>query len=108
METLNRAWTYRLLPLLFLCGVDGIMIFGDVQVQEMLVWEVLVALGASVQMHLLVVHVIFVEGCKRQWAVGRKRAFHDGGAVGHSTVRVQMDDLHIHRLLSRWGELQIF
>ena len=59
-------------------------------------------------MRLLVVDIIFVEGRKRKRAVGWKRALHDGGVFKYSTVGIEMDDLDIHRLLSRDWRAWVF
>lgn len=53
--------TYRLFSLVTFRSVDGIMIFGNVEVEEMLVWKVLLALRTSVHVGLLVVDIVGVE-----------------------------------------------
>jgi len=59
-------------------GIDGVMVLGNVQVQEMLVGEVVVAVDASVHVGLEVVDVVVVERGKVQGLVGRQRALDDG------------------------------
>lgn len=45
---------------------DGVMVLGDVEMQEVVVWEVGVAFGAAVDVYLLVMHVVVVKGREGQ------------------------------------------
>lgn len=56
--------TYRLLALVSLGSIDGIMVLCNMQMQVMLVWEILLALAASVHMHLLVMHIVVLKRCE--------------------------------------------
>jgi hypothetical protein len=46
------------------------MIFSNVEVEEMLVWKVLLALRTSVHVSFLVVDIVGIERVERQWFVG--------------------------------------
>jgi hypothetical protein len=62
--------TYRSLSLVSLSGIDRIVVLCNMQVQEMLVWKVLLAFAAPVHMRLLVVHIMFFnrsEGERLMW-----------------------------------------
>jgi hypothetical protein len=62
--------TYRSLSFVSLSGIDRIVVLCNMQVQEMLVWKVLLAFAAPVHMRLLVVHIMFFnrsEGERLMW-----------------------------------------
>jgi hypothetical protein len=46
------------------------MILGDMQMEKMLIWEVLVAFRTTVCVFFLVVHIVLFERGKLQWLVG--------------------------------------
>jgi len=48
----------------FASGSDRIMVFGNVKVQEMFCWKILVAIKTSVDMMLLVMDTMFLVGSK--------------------------------------------
>jgi len=95
--------TYRLLASFSLGSVEGIMVLGDVQKQDVLIREVLLALGAPVHVGLMVVYMIVFEGRECKWLVRGKQALHDGGQLGHSQVCVEMHQLDVDRLVARTG-----
>lgn len=78
--------TYCLVASFASRGIDGIVILGNVQVQEMLVWKVGLAIGASVHVGFLVVDIVVLERGKVQGLVRRQRALHDGRLVCYGSV----------------------
>lgn len=78
----------RLLAPFSLGCVDGVMILGNVQVQEMLIWKIPLAFRAPVQVGLAVVNVIVFKGGEIKGLMRRQRALHDGGLVRESRVGI--------------------
>lgn len=61
----------RMLATLSSSGIDGVVILGNVQAQEMVVGEVVMAIAASVHVGLEVVDVVLVKRGKFQQLMGR-------------------------------------
>jgi hypothetical protein len=64
--------TYRFVTLVTFRSIEGIVVLCNVQVQEVLVWEVLLALRTAVHMRLLVVHVVCIKRVKSEGLVRGK------------------------------------
>lgn len=64
--------TYRFLSFLTQRSIDGVVVLGDVQIQEMVVWEILLTLGTTVHVHLLIMNIILVKGAKGERLVRRQ------------------------------------
>lgn len=99
-KEMSRPTTYRFLALVPFRRHDGIVVFGNVQLQEMLVGEVPMAFGTAVHVGFLVVHVVLVERGEGERLVGGKRAPHDSGLVRNGRVGVQVHNLAMERLLA--------
>lgn len=76
------------------------MIFCNVQVQDVFIRKVLLALGASVGVRLQVVHIKLFDGGKRKWVVWWEQALHDGRLFRNCRLGVQLYKLDIDRLLA--------
>jgi hypothetical protein len=64
--------TYRFFTLVTFRSIDRIMVLCNVQMQEVLVWKVLLAFGTAVHVRFLVVHVVCIKRVKRQRLVWGK------------------------------------
>lgn len=61
--------TYRLLSLIPLSSIDRVMVFGNVKMQVVLVWKVLLAFAAAVHVKLAIVHIVFLNRSKSKRVV---------------------------------------
>jgi hypothetical protein len=67
-----KETTYRFLPLISLSSIDRIVVFGNVQMQIVLIRKVLVTLAASVHVDLLIVHIVVFNRSEGQRLVRRQ------------------------------------
>lgn len=61
--------TYRFFSLVPLGSIDRVVVFGNMQMQEVLVWEVFLAFAATVHVKLMVVHIVFLNRSKSKRVV---------------------------------------
>ena len=71
-DKLCAEMTYRFLSLIPLGSIDRVMVFGNVQMEIMLIWKVLVAFAASVHVDLLIVHIVILNRRESQRLVWRQ------------------------------------
>ena len=69
--------TYRFLSLIPLGSIDGVVVFGNMQVEVVLVWEVLLAFAATVHVNLVVVHIVLLNRGKSKRLVRGQGALHN-------------------------------
>jgi hypothetical protein len=82
------------------CVVDRIVVLGNMQMQEVLIREVLLAFGAPVRVHLLVVDVVGFERVERQRLMGGQRTAHNRWLVRYGGIGVEVYDLDVYGLLA--------
>jgi hypothetical protein len=58
---MSHQKTYRFLALLTFRSINRVVVFRNVQVQKVLIWKVLQALGTPVRVRLLIVHIVGIE-----------------------------------------------
>jgi len=93
--------TYRSLAQVTFGVADRIVIFCNVQMQEVLVREVLVAFGAPVHVRFLVVDIVGFKRVEGERLVRGQRAPHECRMVGYGRLGVQMHNLDMSGLLVR-------
>ena len=96
----TKSGTYRLFASFPPGGIEWVMVLCNVQVQDVLVREVSLALRTPVHVRFTVVHVKLVDGGKSKRLMRGEQALHGGWLLTHGRLGVELDELDIGRRLA--------
>jgi len=101
---MHELGTYRLFASFPSGSNEWIVVLRNVQMQDVLIRKVLLALRAPVGMHLPIVYIVLLVRGKAHWIVRRKQALHDCGLLRYDC----MYKFYVGRLLARDRAVGVF